>query len=257
MKRRKFLITGAFSTLASMPVLGNKTELKEDQQFIEWRIYKLLDKSKQKILDNYLELALIPALNRQGCDTIGVFKEIDKPDTLEIHMFIPYASPDNLALITEALENDETYNKKAKAYLSLTKDEAVFERVESSLLLGFKAMPRLKSPENKKKVYELRTYESFNEDAGRRKIDMFNRHEVELFKNLGYNAVFYSKMITGKFMPALTYMVCFDSMEEMEEKWKSFGTSEVWVSIKDLPEYANSVSKIHKSFLEPLPYSQI
>ena len=258
MKRRKFITatTGSLLTAQSM-AYGFQNEEKEAQQLIEWRIYTLTSGSKQKVLDSYLENALIPAMNRNGAENIGVFKDISKSEPIKIHLFIPYTNTDAFTNMTIALESDKKYLEDSADYHAIGKESPVYSRIESSLLLGFEAMPRLKSPMSKKKVYELRTYESYSEDAGRRKIDMFNQHEVALFEDLGFTAVFYSKMLTGKFKPALTYMVCFDSMEEMEARWNDFRTSEGWAAIKDLPKYANGVSKIHKTFFESLSYSQV
>jgi len=257
MKRRKFITATTGSLLATQSIAYGFQNEEEDQQLIEWRIYTLTSGSKQKVLDSYLENALIPALNRNGAEDIGVFKDISKSEPVKVHLFIPYTDADTYTKMTIALESDKKYLESSAKYHAIGKESPVYSRIESSLLLGFKAMPRLKAPSSKKKFYELRVYESYSEDAGRRKIDMFNQHEVKLFEDLGFKAVFYSKMLTGKYMPALTYMVCFESMEEMEARWNDFRTSEGWAAIKDLPKYANSVSKIHKIFFEPLSYSQV
>ena len=58
-------------------------------------------------------------------------------------------------------------------------------------------------------------------------------------------------------MPALTYMLWFENMEEREANWNLFKTSDEWNIMKAKTEYANTVSKINKTFLLPLDYSQI
>ena len=262
MKRRNFVAAAAASSLAIVGAsksmsnpMGNIAA--EDQQLIEWRTYTLTGGGKKNLLDKYLKDALIPALNRQKIEHIGVFTDISRAEPLKIHVFIPHVDAASYANMTESLAQDDSYQKASEDFHKIGPNSPVFSRYETSLILGFKAMPRLVAPSSKKKIYELRTYESYSDDAARRKIDMFDRHEVKLFDDLGFEAVFYGKMLAGKYMPCLTYMVCFDSMEDMEKYWDKFRTAEGWAAIKDLPEYANSVSKIHKNFLEPTSYSQI
>ncbi|MBT1705836.1 NIPSNAP family protein, partial [Fulvivirgaceae bacterium PWU20] len=55
----------------------------------------------------------------------------------------------------------------------------------------------------------------------------------------------------------LTYMITFENMEERDKNWKAFGQDPDWQRMSKAPEFANSVSKIYKTFLEPLPYSQV
>ncbi len=260
MKRRKFVATASALALSgasqAMPKT-NHAKAEDEQQLIEWRTYTLSSGGRKSTLDNYLKNALIPAMNRHGIENVGVFKDISRSEPLKIHLFVPHVSAKDFSEITDVLANDQAYQNASKEYHALDKNNPVFSRYESALLLGFKAMPKLVAPKEQKKIYELRTYESYSDDAAGRKIDMFDKYEVKLFEDLGFQAVFYGKMLAGKYMPCLTYMVCFDSMEDMEKYWDKFRTSEGWAAIKDLPEYANTVSKIHKNFLEPLSYSQI
>jgi hypothetical protein len=86
---------------------------------------------------------------------------------------------------------------------------------------------------------------------------MFNQVELEIFRNNELNPVFFGEVIAGPDLPYLTYMVAFKDMEERNKKWEKFGADPDWNRVKVLPEYANTVSKIIKKFLEPLPYSQV
>ena len=48
------------------------------------------------------------------------------------------------------------------------------------------------------RVYELRSYESATEQYNINKVEMFNvGGEIDLFEQLGFNAVFYGEVISG------------------------------------------------------------
>lgn len=112
-------------------------------------------------------------------------------------------------------------------------------------------------PDKSRGLLELRTYESYNEDAARRKIAMFNDEEINLFDKVGLQTVFFSKILAGKMMPALMYMLWFKDMGERDANWKKFSDSPEWKAMSGKPIYADTVSKVHKKFLTPTDYSQI
>jgi hypothetical protein len=64
-------------------------------------------------------------------------------------------------------------------------------------------------------------------------------------------------VLAGDQMPCLTYMLVFENMEERDRNWAAFGNDPDWKRVSAAPEYANTVSKITKIFLEPMGYSQI
>ncbi|HKI87831.1 MAG TPA: NIPSNAP family protein, partial [Draconibacterium sp.] len=99
--------------------------------------------------------------------------------------------------------------------------------------------------------------ESYNEDAGRRKIKMFNSEELPLFKKVGLHPVFFGQILAGQFMPALTYMLWFKDMEERDANWAKFSSSDEWNTMKNKPEYANTVSLVKRKFLTPADFSQL
>lgn len=80
MKRRVFVKTSIISSAAAaiLPRIGfaqlnpsNKT-----QMYYELRTYTLKDANQQRLVEDYLEKAAIPALNRLGIENIGVFTEL-------------------------------------------------------------------------------------------------------------------------------------------------------------------------------------
>ena len=53
---------------------------------------------------------------------------------------------------------------------------------------------------------------------------MFNEGgEIDLFKRLDFQAVFYADVLSGSRMPNLVYMVVFENAATREEHWKAFG----------------------------------
>jgi hypothetical protein len=58
-------------------------------------------------------------------------------------------------------------------------------------------------------------------------------------------------------MPALIYMVGFKDMAERDANWGKFGSSDEWKILSSKPEFADTVSNIHRIFLTPTDYSQV
>jgi hypothetical protein len=112
-------------------------------------------------------------------------------------------------------------------------------------------------PDNSERIFELRTYQGYSDDAVRRKIRMFNEGELDIFYRTKLNPVYFGEMISGKDLPCLQYMITFRNMEERDTNWKAFSADPDWARMSKDPQYANTVSKILRVFLEPLPYSQI
>ena len=110
--------------------------------------------------------------------------------------------------------------------------------------------------ERKNRVYELRSYEGPTETMYHRKVDMFNEGgEVELFENLGFNAVFYADVISGDKMPNLMYMTTFSDMDKRNALWKNFVDSDKWKEISVMDKYVNTVSNADIFLLYPTEYS--
>jgi hypothetical protein len=147
---------------------------------------------------------------------------------------------------------DPTFATRAMEYNKLVPEEALYTRYASSLLLAFDGFPSMKVPDEGDSVFELRTYEGYSEDAVRRKIDMFNRGEIEIFLQTGLDPVFFGEMIAGPYRPCLTYMLGFRDMEERDANWQRFINHPSWKELSAREEYANTVSNIRRKFLKPI-----
>lgn len=227
----------------------------KNKELYEFRVYHM--RRNLNPLDNFFSKALIPALNRMGVRNVGVFRERSMSEPARIYVLIPYSSFENFAKIALELKNDKEFVTSSDEYNSITMDQSVYERYDSSLMLAFDALPKMVVPSKTQRLFELRIYEGYSEDAVRRKVKMFNEGEIDIFKKVKLPAVFYGENISGKGLPCLTYMAVYENMEERDKVWKDFIAHPDWQTMSKLPEYANTVSKIHKIFLEPHPYSQV
>jgi hypothetical protein len=264
MKRRSFvkasILTGAAGAVLpgiSMAATGSK---KSDQQLYELRVYTLKNDTQQKLVENYLQNAAIPALNRLGSKTIGAFTELKPDGQTRIFVLIPYNSVDDFLKVQDKLMADSTYLQQASAYLNAPLATPAYDRIESSLLQAFIDMPKLETPGEQKRIFELRRYESPTEASGKKKIEMFNEggKEIGIFKRLGFKPVFFSETLIGTFRPNLVYMITFDDMDAHDRLWKAFGNDPDWKKISTSAEYPNEiVSHITSTMLVPASYSQI
>lgn len=257
--RRQFL-TGTMGAAVALG-LGNSVsaaDAKQKQQYYELRTYRIAGADNQKIVSDYLKQALLPALNRAGISQVGVFQEIDHQEDYSLYVLIPFQSLEQLASLNDKLEVDAAYQKAAKSYFALPKEEAPYSRCESRLMKAFKGMPVLEAPAGKgPHLFELRTYESQNAGLARLKVDMFNSGEIDIMRDVKLAPVFYGEMLIGDDVPNLTYMLSAPSQDEHKKHWEGFLKHPEWDRMKKMDKYKGTVSKIKKWFLEPLPYSEI
>ncbi len=136
--------------------------------------------------------------------------------------------------------------------MRITPAQTLYTRYSSSLLSAFDGMPQMMDPIAGASLFELRTYEGYDEDAVRRKIKMFNDGEIDIFLNTGLHPVFFGEMIIGPYRPCLTYMINFKDMDEHDASWKRFGAHPDWKRMSAMKEYADTVSNIRKIFLNPI-----
>lgn len=268
MKRRSFvkasLVTGSFATgiVPAIAIASKNSGMEKNpgNEFYELRVYTLKNASQQKLIEDYFQNAAIPALNKLGSKNVGVFTEQQPEGQSKIYVLIPYNSAEDFINVNNKLTNDVSYKQAGAAYLNAPATEPAYERIQSSFLKAFSGMPKLQVPPNKQRIFELRRYESASEEAGKKKIEMFNdAGEISIFKRVGLTPVFFGETLIGEMRPNLTYMLTFDDMAEHDKNWKAFGGDPEWNRIKAIPEYADAkiVSGITRTFLLPTSFSQI
>ncbi len=223
----------------------------------ELRTYEIDFFKPEQVLHDYFQKALIPALNRQGIEHVGVFEEQGQVLPKKIYMLITYDSMKAFSDRDAVLNKDEAYAKDAAAYMKASTEEIPFKRMSSSLIRASTVFTNLVKPADDSGVFELRIYEAYSEDALRRKVKMFNDHEFQIFEDVDLPMVFFGENISGDQMPCLTYMLAFKDMEAHKKAWSQFGPHPEWQRIIKLEEYANTVSLITRVFLKPVDYSQL
>lgn len=258
MQRRNFLKGTAAMAAVTVagPAVAGSTPPADNKEFYEWRVYQLTGGGEKNNLKNYMTKALMPLFGKMGIK-LGVFEELDNEEPPKVYTLFAYPSAEVYFQLQKELSSDKDYLAAAKTYFELPASRPVFERYETYLMEAFDSIPKLKLPEKNRGLLELRTYESYNEDAARRKVAMFNDEELPLFEKLGLHPVFFGKILAGRQMPALMYMLWFTDMNERTANWGKFGGSPEWKEMSGKTIYADTVSKVRKKFLVPADYSQI
>jgi hypothetical protein len=254
---------GIAGATAALPARSAETENAPAREYYELRQYHLRRGAKQKVVDDYLREAAIPALNRLGVGPIGVFTVIVGPDSPTVYMLLPHKSLEAYAKTGAALGKDAEYQKAGAEFIKTPATEPAFVRIESSLLVAFEGMPKLEVPqltkEKKSRIFELRIYESHSKAANKKKIEMFNIGEIAIFRRTGLTPVFFGEALIGSRLPNLTYMLVFENMAARDKNWSAFGGDPEWKKLSTTPGYTDPeiVSNISNVLLRPTTYSQI
>jgi hypothetical protein len=258
MERRKFVRSSLIAASALTAGSSFAAQKPEDRKaLIELREYEIHFGTNENDLHNYFQNALIPAYNKYGVKAVGVFKETGKSEPAKVYLLIPYPTWDVYPTINAQVKSDADFKNASADYTKLPPEKNPYSRYTGKLMIAFDGMPQLVVPQKQPRIFELRTYEGYNEDALARKIKMFNEEEFRIFYRTKLNPVFFGEVVAGKDLPCLTYMVTFRNMEERDKNWADFGADADWKRISALPAYANSVSRITKIFLDPTSYSQV
>jgi hypothetical protein len=260
MKRRQFLqASAAASGLLSVPLLADDAErASSEREFFELRSYTLMP-GKRERLDAYFQEGLLPALQRLKAPPAGVFYETPEAEAPVVWLLLRHPDAAGAASLPDRLAADPVYMAAAEKHLSGPTADAVYDRIDSSLLVGIDGMPRLNPPPLKPRMFNLRIYESFNERTLRKKIEMFNEGELAIFRRVGLTPVFFSRALTGSRLPNLTYLLAFDDDAARQTAWNTFRGDSEWQKLKAIPEYQDQrlVARITNLLLTPAEYSQI
>lgn len=258
MERRNFIKASAIVAAASATgtAMASKPTPPASKELYEWKVYYFKNGGAKSKIDGFYKDALIPFLNKKGVK-VGAFGEYGQTEPPVIYYLHIYPSMAEYLMIKKEIWKDSGFIQAGKSYFETTAELGTFTRFETYLLEAFDAIPQLRMPSKERGLLELRTYESNNEEAGQRKIKMFNNEEIAVFDKYGLRSVFFGEILAGPQMPALMYMLEFKDMEERKANWKKFVDSAEWDVMKNKPEYANTVSVVNKVFLVPLDYSQI
>lgn len=262
MEKKVSLVKWFFGAMLFIILVSWTLNKKPMREFYQLTVYHFKNAEQEKVLDNYFQNALLPALHRMKINNVGVFKSWANDTTADklIYVFIPFKSMDIVTELPSKLKKDADYLSAGAGYLDAAFNDPPYSRMETILLRAFPLAPQMQLPAlqstKKDRVYELRSYESATERKFENKVQMFNQgDEIGLFKRLNFNAVFYSEVIAGSKMPNLMYMTSFENRADRDEHWKTFVSDPYWKNLSSMPEYQNNVSHIDITYLYPTAYS--
>jgi hypothetical protein len=254
MRRREF-IAGTVAGLAGINTMAVGNE-QSQQEYYELRCYHTLAWPKHNLIADFLRDIGIAAMNRIGIGPVGVFSVMYGQNKPSLYVLAVHKSLESVASSSARLLEDDEYRKSDFANTPMS--EPMYARYENSLMAAFKGMPKLEVPEKKKRIFELRIYESHSIKASKKKIEMFNEGgEIAVFKKTGLKPVFFGETLIGPRQPNLHYMLAWADMAERDKNWGIFGASPEWKALRENPEYKDTVSNITDIILQPTSYSQI
>lgn len=232
------------------------------QQYYEIKIYRIADKTQEGKVDTYLKDAYLPALHRAGIPVVGVFKPVEADTTFGklVYVLIPFNTVEQFMQLPDQLMKDKVFADAGKSFIDAPFNEPPYKRYESIFLKAFINFPQFNAPKYTnspaERIYELRSYESATNAKAVKKIEMFNQGgEIDIFKKLNFNPVFWGEVLIGSHMPNLMYMTTFSDMKSHDEHWKAFGATDEWKKLSGMEEYKNTVSKANPNLLHPTSYS--
>ncbi len=234
-------------------------------EYYELRRYRLRRGPGQALVDTYLRTAALPAWQRAGAGPIGVFSVMIGQDSPSFYVLLVHKTLEAFSSLPERLAADAEYEKAAAPYLNAEATAPAFARVDASLMRAFESIPKLELPfgggdnARRSRIFELRTYESHSEKAAKKKIEMFNRGEIAIFRRAGLTPVFFGETLIGANMPNLTYLLVYEDMAARDKQWSAFGADPEWKKLSTTPGFTDPeiVSSISNTYLRPTAYSQI
>ena len=271
MDRRDFVAgsLGAALAPATGPARGTDANgaeppAKARPQLLELRRYQFRFGPMEARHAEYAKGALVPALNRAGIKPVGSFTVVFGADTPAVYLLLPHPGPESVATLPGRLVADTEYMRVAAAFRSLPAADPPYVRRDSSLMSAFDAFPAVEVPSGPLavpgRVFELRTYESHNEGAGLKKVEMFEKGgEIGIFRRVGLAPVFFGRNTVGPRLPSLTYMLVFPDLATREKNWGGFRDDPEWVKLRGTPGFSNAeiLTNINVQILRPTDYSQV
>jgi hypothetical protein len=259
MDRRKFISASlATSAAAVAQTSGTQANPGRLREYYQLRRYTLQSGPQVAMTEKYISEALIPALAKRG-GPVGAFRLDVGPETPTFYVLVPIHEPAIAGSLELELNLDAEYVKASEPFWSAPASSPAFLRMDSSLLVAFEGWPRITPPEKGKRIFQLRTYESPSYRDHIVKVQMFHSGEFEIFKNAGFQMVFFGDTLIGQRMPSLTYMLSFADSADLDAKWNVFRNDPAWKKLSADPKFAFEaiVSNITNLVLSPLAASQI
>jgi hypothetical protein len=228
--------------------------------YYELKRYEIETEQQKAGLDKFLSEAAIPAFNRLAITPVGVL--YPNEGLSPIYVLLPHPSFTSFLTLQDSLNEDQAFMAKGADFINAPADKPAYKSLDVQLMAAFEGMPKLEKPTDAPtRIFQLRTYESPSQKAGLKKIEMFNLHEIAIFRKVDLHPVFFGQTLSGAKMPNLTYMLGFKDMDESKANWKAFGADPDWQKLRAMPEYMDKEiirkNGITNLYLKPASYSQI
>lgn len=241
-------------------------ETAPQKEYYEWRYYTVNEGCEAQ-MDKYIADVLIPAYERQGVKT-GAFEIAidslpaekkalyDGKPTQRILLFV-YSDLAKYQCVKKSLWEDAQFRSEAQPFFDASAPNPPYSNLESYICEAFDNFPAMEQPAAGERFFELRTYWSPNEEANKRKVEMFNNDEMTVFEQSGIHDLCYGEVLAGPRMPALIYLTSYRDLVHRAEGWGNFGKNDLWQEIKSLPKYKNTATNNKVEWVVSMPYSKI
>ena len=261
MNRRDFLAASAVAGTAALAGHPADAQQAGPRDYYELRRYQTVNSTKTGALNNFLRDVAIPAYGRAGLGPTGVFSVLYGENAPSVYVLMTHRSLASVETLRDRLAQDAEYNRAGASFLEAAIADPGYVRYESTIFRAFQGMPQLAVPAtatgNQARIFELRRYEGHTEAANRRKVEMFDKGEIAIFRKTGLTPVFFGEALAGANLPHLTYMLTFENMAARDAAWAVFTADPEWRQMSGDPYYANTVSAITDTILRPTNFSQI
>jgi len=260
--KKDFLITAGVAVMMAAQVLAQEAGQRE---LIEIRTYTCSSVEKRDKLMAVFDVALIPALNRQGIRKVGVFwasGEVNDGDaaySTNVFVVIPHPDWASFSGCGQRLLADAQFMRGAAAIFEAPMKDPLYDACAGALLQAFATCPQVRRvTDSADRLLQLRTYNSYTSERNVRKVAMFEQGgEIGLFRACGMEPVFFGQALAGNRLENLTYMLGFANKDEKAAAWKRFREHPGWLKLKADPHYKDTANKITNIVLRPSKGSQL
>ena len=275
MQRREFLAASTAAAIGlaasqaapAAPDAGAPAGNQPQRQLIELRVYHFASADKQQAFEQFLGAAAVPAIARAGVDPVGAFKLLakDNPelklsaDPNDLYVLLPHKTLESLLGLPQRLALDLEFVQAGLAILTAPKSDPAYVRYDASLLRAFATFPQVQVPTKAAgRVVQLRTYESHSGERAMVKVRMFEEGgEIDIFRRVGLNPVFFGQTLAGIKLPNLTYMLAFEDEKALKSAWDKFRADAEWKTLSEDETYKDAVSNITNLVLRPVEGSRV
>ena len=148
MEKKVSILKCFFGGMFLIILLSWNVNKKPMREFYQLTVYHFKNGEKEKVLDNYLQNALLPALHRMKINNVGVFKAWANDTVTDklIYVFIPFKSLEMMTELPSKLKTDVDYASAGAEYLDAAYNDPPYSRMETILLHAFSMAPELQLP---------------------------------------------------------------------------------------------------------------